>query len=457
MKKLSTVFLILSFMLNIVLGVTVFYNNFDNGVVDKTEAAAADMPSNFFNRPAVYGPEGIEIIEGDAVVNCAGIWLQNMLITGDLFLTEEIGEGSAALKNVTVMGKTYVAGGGEESIYLEDSTLEEVVVNKDNGLVKVVARGKTTINSIRVEGQALVEESEIEEGFEGFKELIIDKNASAEVYGNFETIHLIGENASLNFQSGKAGSLLLAKEAKETEIEIAEEVVIEKTVFDAAIELTLKGVIEELTINSSGLTILSGNFKNIICTQTASYIELVDGTYENITVQEDISSISIQVGSEAVVEKLELNSRTAVTGTGIIKHAVINHANCSFEKLPEKFDVKSGIKFTAGGEEYPKPVEKPEPAPKPAPTQPSPSPSQPKPAPEPKPTDIKIFIDRPGTTLGMKIVIVELYASDPKNYSVFVLEGNKETRLDPQTVDGKQVFRGEVSSEYAEQKYVRVR
>ncbi len=424
MKKLSTVLLVLSLSLNIILGVTFFYNDYNYGAVEKTEAASAEEPSNFFNQAAVYGPEGMQVIEGDAVVNCAGIWLQNMLITGDLFLTEEIGEGSVAFKNVTVEGKTYVAGGGEESIFFEDSTMEEVVVNKDNGLVKVVARGKTTINTIRVEGQALLEESELEEGFDGFIELVIEENASAIVYGDFETVRLNGENASLNYKSGKVKNLILGREAKEAKIEIAEEVAVEKAVFDAAVELNLKGTIDELTINSSGLTTLSGDFKNITCTQTAVYIQLVDGTYENITVQEDISSASIQVNSEAVVEKLELNSRTAVTGKGLIKHAVINHANCSFEKLPEKFDVKSGIRFTAEGEEYPKPVERPDPAPTPAPTQPS-QPSQPRPEPEPEPepespkSSLKIVENSPLPGAN-EIRITLSGTSSPGNYNVSI-------------------------------------
>ena len=456
MKKLSTIFLALSLVLNVILGVMVFNNNINYGTMEKTEAAASQAPSNFFDRAAVYGPEGMEVIDGDAVVNCAGIWLRNMLITGDLYLTEGIGEGSAAFKNVTVQGKTYVAGGGEDSIFIEDSTMEEIVVSKADGLVRIVAQGKTTVKNIRVEGAAILEERDIEEGFEGFIELFIEENASAEVLGDFEKISLLGENASLIFSKGKTGSLIVSNEAKEAKVEIAEGVTVDNAVFDAAVELITKGMIEELFINSSGLTTLSGDIKNIICTKTASYITLAMGTFENITVQDDISSISIQIDSETVVEKLELNSRTAVTGVGLIKYAAINHSGCSFDKAPEKFDVKSGIKFMAGDEELPKVEEKKEAAPKPAPSKPAPSPTQPKPAPEPepepKPTDIKSFEVYPGLTMGKKLVHVEIYASNPGNYNVSVKEGSGQANLRLLDVGGRIVFQGEVDENYAQRK-----
>lgn len=414
MKKLSTVFLVLSLILNVILGVMVFNNEFDYGSIEITDTPEAISQ---FSAAAVYGPEGMETIEGDATISSHGVWLQNMLITGNLYLTEEIADGSAALKNVTVMGKTFVEGGGENSIYLEDSTIDEIIVNRKDAKVMVVAKGKTTINTVRVENDALLEEIDIAEGFEGFVDLYIEENVSAEVSGFFKNISLTGENSSLLITAGKAGNLLLAKEAKEASIQLAEEVIIEKAIFDAAVGMSTKATVEELTINSSGLTTLSGNFKNIICTQTASFITLAGGTYENIKVQEDISSISIQVEEEVVVEKLELNSRTAVTGKGLIKYAVINHAGCSFEKAPEKFDVKSGIKFTAGGEELPKVVEKKELAPQPTPTQPSPSPA-PAPAPEsPKVGNLSKLENQPlfGST-SIKITLSG--TKSPQNYTV---------------------------------------
>lgn len=56
-----------------------------------------------FDQAGTYGPAtGTETISGNVVISAAGVTLQNTVITGDLLLAENIGDGDVHLKNVTV-------------------------------------------------------------------------------------------------------------------------------------------------------------------------------------------------------------------------------------------------------------------------------------------------------------------------------------------------------------------
>ncbi len=81
------------------------------GIVFLARAAGEIM-----NVAATFGPDqGVQTINGNATINRTGIVLQNTTITGDLYITEGVGEGSFYLQNVNVLGRTIVAGGGSRS------------------------------------------------------------------------------------------------------------------------------------------------------------------------------------------------------------------------------------------------------------------------------------------------------------------------------------------------------
>ncbi len=80
-----------------------------------------------------------------------------MNIKGDLFLTPGIGDGDVHLKGVTVAGRTIVAGGGEESIIFEDSTLGVVIMRKDDCTVRIVLEGNSTAASVTIKSGGKIE------------------------------------------------------------------------------------------------------------------------------------------------------------------------------------------------------------------------------------------------------------------------------------------------------------
>jgi len=84
-----------------------------------------------------------KVIQGNVVINTAEVTLKDAEITGNLYLAEGIGEGEVTLNNVKVKGKTFISGGGENSINIDNSVLAEVIVNKENGKIRIADSGST--------------------------------------------------------------------------------------------------------------------------------------------------------------------------------------------------------------------------------------------------------------------------------------------------------------------------
>ena len=94
---------------------------------------------------------------GNVVVNHEGVTLKNAVVNGNLYLTAGIADGEVKLDGVTVKGKTFIAGGGPNTVILNNSTLGEVVVNRKEGQVRVKATGSTRIAQITVDSASKLE------------------------------------------------------------------------------------------------------------------------------------------------------------------------------------------------------------------------------------------------------------------------------------------------------------
>jgi hypothetical protein len=158
-----------------------------------------------YNEAGEYGPEaGIATITTNVTVTADGVKLQNMKIAGDLYLTPAIGEGDVHLKNVTVEGRTIVAGGGEESVIFEDSTLGIVVMKKEDGKVRVVLEGNSSAVNVTVKSGGKIEIT----GADGSIATVdIETDDEIELAGNIDTLNIEKENAKINIAAGTINKL----------------------------------------------------------------------------------------------------------------------------------------------------------------------------------------------------------------------------------------------------------
>ncbi|WP_339316255.1 S-layer homology domain-containing protein [Paenibacillus sp. FSL R10-2734] len=123
------------------------------------ESLNAPMGGGFLiTQSGVFGSKDPAQLTGynSLTVSTYGVNLQNAVIHGDLLLDEGIGEGEVSLDNVTVKGKVIVKGGGVNSIHFKNSTIEQVVVQRKSGVVRLVTEGTTQIKNIFVQTGAIL-------------------------------------------------------------------------------------------------------------------------------------------------------------------------------------------------------------------------------------------------------------------------------------------------------------
>lgn len=99
-----------------------------------SDALAFANPTIVYDQAGVYGPEsGQEIIKGNIVIAAPGVTLRNVVVTGNLTVAKEVGEGDVFFKGIAVQGETVINGGGANSVHFEDSVLLRMTVNKSEG------------------------------------------------------------------------------------------------------------------------------------------------------------------------------------------------------------------------------------------------------------------------------------------------------------------------------------
>lgn len=128
----------------------------------------APVAKTVFDKAGTYGPaSGSETIDKNVSITADGVVLQNMLIKGDLLISEAVGAGKVTLKNVSVTGTTTIKGGGENSIYLDGCKLAVVKAEKADGKLRIVLSGDTSISEfvansgVKVVGKGIITKASI--------------------------------------------------------------------------------------------------------------------------------------------------------------------------------------------------------------------------------------------------------------------------------------------------------
>lgn len=229
-------------------------------------------------------------VEGNLVVNTAGVNLKDMVISGDLYLTEGIGDGNVELDGVTVKGRTFIKGGGEKgggenSVIIKNSSLEgTVVVLKQDGKVRIVAMGKTEIEKLQLISGAILQEKDLAgEGFRSIEILEITSEGQEIILeGDYEDIIVESPGVSINVINGTVGNLTISKEADGTSVTINENAAVANLVTDAGVTIIGGENIKNAKINAAGVSI--------------------DKEPENMTVAE---GLIVDVKEEAQEEEIE--------------------------------------------------------------------------------------------------------------------------------------------------------
>ena len=172
--------------------------------------------SKLYNAKGEYTGSGLK---GNVIINTAGVTVKDAAIDGNLYLTEGIGEGDATLENVTVTGKTYINGGGKNSIHITGCTLTETVVDKAEGDVRIVSTDSSATITVR---SGVIYEVK---GTSAKSSIVIDSDTPAgtviEISGNVDSVICNSPGVIIRVAAGSAvKNLTIAEDAGGTVLEV---------------------------------------------------------------------------------------------------------------------------------------------------------------------------------------------------------------------------------------------
>ena len=180
-----------------------------------------------YDKPGVYGDEDVlNTIDGDVIIASKDVRLQNLLIDGDVIISEEVGKGDVHIDNVAIKGTLYVRGGGEDSIYIRGGSLGKILVEEtSSGHVRIVVTD--TIKGV---------------------DLVIAEAAKGQTIsleGEFKTVTVEADNYKLvTKEDTKIEELTVKEKVKGTKLELGKDTVLDRLVADSKVETKGDGKIK---------------------------------------------------------------------------------------------------------------------------------------------------------------------------------------------------------------------
>ena len=197
-------------------------------------------------------------VSGNLMVSCSGVTLENITVTGDLYITGGVGLGYVTLNNVTVYGQIIASGAGESnkgdcSIILKNCSAPEMIVDSpSNQYVTIRTVGNTDIDKVYVRTDAYLEGKST--GRHGFQYIEVDgeDGTRLDLAGNIHEVVTMTPEYVINVGSGTVEKMTVDENAVDSTITIAQGAVIEELNLDTGTTVTGKGDIGTLNVNAPG-------------------------------------------------------------------------------------------------------------------------------------------------------------------------------------------------------------
>lgn len=200
-------------------------------------------------------------VSGNLMVSTSGVTLENMTVTGDLYITGGVGLGYVTLNNVTVYGSIIASGAGESnegdcSIILKNSTAPEMIVDSlTNQYVTIRSVGDTDIGRVYVRTDTYLENRST--GDYGFQYIEVDgeDGTQLDLSGNIHEVITMTPDSRITVGSGTVEQLTVDENAVGTEITIAQGATVEVLNLDTATTVRGEGDIGILNVNAPGCVV----------------------------------------------------------------------------------------------------------------------------------------------------------------------------------------------------------
>ncbi len=358
MKRTTSLFLALSLAINFLIGGFLIY-----------QYAGLPSAAAIIKDPGTYGPPAMEIIDGATTISTSDVTLQNTLVTGNLYLTQEIDHDVVTLNQVEVQGDMVISGGGDYKLLLKDCKVGNIIIENNDGALTIIAQGQTTADLVDINGEVTLQEDDLAHLALGFKNIRVNTTKRVLLLGDFNSIDATAKADIMVARGSIEAVNILSAGAV---VDLATDVTVNTAVVDAIFYLTGNGRVDVVDLNVPGLILLQGQLGQVTCRTHGIFLEFHAGSMEKLLVPPMETAVSIMLAEDTLVEYVELNARAGFTGRGQVEKAVINHDGVTMDRPPATIEIEEGLMAMIAGEEYIRePEPEPEPQPEPEPTLPT--------------------------------------------------------------------------------------
>jgi len=247
----------------------------------------------------------IKIELADLIIDKADTTVENKIIN-NLHITKEVGNGEVTLKNVTIKGELLVEGGGLNSIVIEDSIVNKLTTNKEDGKVRILIEGNTSVDYTSVKSESIFEQHKLTG--HGFEELTVYAGSSV-VFATDKTITWSSSNTKIATISAKGElaaknigtAIIFAVNASSNDTSISKVTVVKNPIIHAN---------------------LAEYYKTLDAVSKSNYSEESWATYKAVITSNVVKEINTQAEVDAAIatikeaqtkleeKKLDLNNKT---------------------------------------------------------------------------------------------------------------------------------------------------
>lgn len=189
-------------------------------------------------------------------INADGVTLKNKLVTGDLVLSEAVGDGTVTLENVVVKGRILV--NGAQTVMLRDVTAVSLIAQRGSGTTNYIISGTSTIHQMTAKNQLTLDETGLSSNYAGVKKLTTERGAPM-----WQQVTLLKGAALEMVTTNEATNLMLESGSS-----------IDAVLANASTHIGGSGTVNQLTI----------------CSDEVSY----EKAPRNITIEDDYDKPSVQ-------------------------------------------------------------------------------------------------------------------------------------------------------------------
>ncbi len=193
-----------------------------------------------------------DIVTRKTVVDKDGTKLTTKTYVGNVVIDEDLEEGSVTIDNCIILGDLIIEGGGAGTITLNNTRVARAIVDKDDGSVRVVAKGNTIVGKLEASESCSLQSSG-KDGL-GFPDITIKGSSDVKLKGIFPSVKISGSRAGLTLESGEIKKLTVMSAGKHSDITLSGKSKIAEATVNAICYFHGQGTIAYLIANADGIT-----------------------------------------------------------------------------------------------------------------------------------------------------------------------------------------------------------